>query len=281
MPTTPPKPRRIARPPAFVSHSTELDTDYFVYAETCGDQTLPMPVVVVVDGDYMFEPLVDAAKKLRRENAIPAVLLVGIGYGKSFGDPQNRRGRDYTTSAGGEEPDSGGADPFFKHLTVPLWAELGRRYPLRDDLRVIAGHSLGGLFALHALFQADCFFNAAIVGAPSLWWNGGRYFDQLAQFRKMHGMFQGRARSPSAPRISSDKHGGFGETARPVSDTRLFLGIGENDTESMTGDFARLGRQLSAAPFGRLEVVSRKYAGHDHYNLLPVLFRDGLRNIFE
>ena len=262
MPATPPKPKLIARPPAFVSHSAELDTDYFVYVETCGEardaardnETLPLPVVVVVDGDYMFEPLVDAAKKLRRENAIPAALLVGIGYGKSFGDPRNRRGRDYTTSAAPEEPESGGADAFFKHLTGPLWAELGRRYPLRDDARVIAGHSLGGLFALHALFQQDCFFNASIVGAPSLWWNGGRYLDQLARFRKTHAA---------------------------LASVRLFLGIGEDDTESMTGDFARLERQLAAAPFGGLEVVSRKYARHDHYNLLPVLFRDGLRNAFE
>lgn len=215
----------------------------------------PLPVVVVVDGDYMFEPLVDAAKALHRENKIRGALLAGVGYGKPFGSPLNKRGRDYTTSAGEEEPESGGAQLFLEHLTGPLWTELRRhcRIKANNSPRVIAGHSLGGLFALHAFFQAEAFFDGAIAGAPSLWWDGHRYLKQLAAFRE---------KTPSLARRS-----------------RLFLGIGEDDTESMTADFARFERQLASAPFGNLEVISKKFPGHDHYDLLPSLFRAALSTL--
>jgi predicted alpha/beta superfamily hydrolase len=264
-------PKPTSRASAFVSHSAKLGTDYLVFAETIGEAaaspsaspaaasssaftTAPLPVVVVVDGDYMFEPLVAAANALHRENKIPPVLLAGIGYGKPFGSPLNKRGRDYTTSRGEEEPDSGGARQFFTHLTGQLWSELDRRHPVDKNRRVIAGHSLGGLFALHALFQSKPFFNAAIVGAPSLWWNNHRYPGQLARFHKRHPAF---AASLAAP-------------------ARLFLGIGENDTESMTGDFARFEKQLAGAPFENLAVHAKRFPRHDHYDLLPVLFRAGL-----
>lgn len=262
----PAAPKPTSRTPAFVSHSVTLGTDYLVFAETLGARgtgssssavasSTPLPVIVIVDGDYMFEPLVDAAKQLRRENKIPPLLLAGIGYGKPFGNPLNKRGRDYTTSSDPEEPESGGAQRFFEHLTGQLWTELERHqlashHPAGKTRRIIAGHSLGGLFALHALFQPKPFFNAAIVGAPSLWWGGHRYFGQLAQFHKKHPAF--------------------------TTPARLFLGIGENDTESMTADLERFEGQLATAPFTGLEITSRPFPKHDHYDLLPVLCREGL-----
>jgi predicted alpha/beta superfamily hydrolase len=221
----------------------------------------PLPVIVVVDGDYMFEPLVDAAKKLQRENKIPRVLLVGIGYGKPFGNPLNKRGRDYTPSAGEDEPESGGAQSFFQHLTGALWEDLARRHPFRTGLRVIAGHSLGGLFALHAFFQSRPFFDSAIVGAPSLWWNNHRYFAQFAQFRATHPSFA------AAPARQDAAH------------TRLFLGIGAKDTDSMTADLSRFERQLAESPWPGPEIISRIFPGHDHYNVLPRLFHDGLHAV--
>ncbi|EIQ01011.1 putative hydrolase of alpha/beta superfamily [Opitutaceae bacterium TAV1] len=254
--------RRTSPAPAFLSRSTALATDYHVFVEApdASRHPGPWPVAVVVDGDYMFAPLVQAAAKLRSSARLhpplPPVLLVGVGYGKSFGDPANRRGRDYTPTASAEEPGSGGADAFLAHLTGPLWAELARRYPVRNDLRLLAGHSLGGLFALHALFQPRPFFNRVLVGAPSLWWDDHRFLSRVAR-RQQEIPLQAPRHPPPAP-------------------VRLFLGIGAEDTESMTGDLARFERQLAESPIPGLETVSRTFPRHDHYNVLPRLFHDGL-----
>ncbi|SDS30382.1 hypothetical protein [Opitutus sp. GAS368] len=64
----------------------------------------PWPVVLGMDGDFIFGNRVDLRPVLK---AAP-VLFVGVGYGARFGDPANQRGRDYTPVAHGDEPSSGG-----------------------------------------------------------------------------------------------------------------------------------------------------------------------------
>ena len=56
--------------------------------------------------------------------------------------------------------------------------------------------------------------------------------------------------------------------------------MGENDTASMTGDLARLERQLAAEPFTGLEITSRRFPNRDHYNVLPDAFGAGLVDLF-
>ncbi len=244
-------PKITSRRPTFVSHSSELQTDYAVTVDA-PDATIgpgPWPLVLFMDGDYAFDAAVRAYRSLREDNAVPPAVIAAIGYGHPFGSPENRRGRDYTPTAAPEEPGSGGADRFLAHLTGPLWDELSARYPLRGDVRAIAGHSLGALIALHALFQPRPFFNRVLAGAPSIWWDN-RSFLRLVSAHRDH---------------------------TPELGARLFLGIGTLDTESMTGDLRLFEQQLSARPYAGLDVVSRRFEGRDHYDVAPDLFREGLR----
>jgi len=48
----------------------------------------------------------------------------------------------------------------------------------------------------------------------------------------------------------------------------------------MTGDLALLEAQLAERPFAALEIVSRRFAARDHYNVLPESFRAGLHALF-
>jgi len=41
-----------------------------------------------------------------------------------------------------------------------------------------------------------------------------------------------------------------------------------------------LEEQLARHPFAQLELISRRYPGLDHYNVLPVAFADGLKTLF-
>lgn len=240
--------------PSFEILSPKTGTTYRVYfaAPNITREPGPWPVVVFMDGDDQFSFAVEAYQALRNAHAVRALLLVGLGYGASYTKPGNRRLRDYTPTAVATEPDSGGADGFLEFLAETLWPSLAARHPVHPDLRGLAGHSLGSLLVLHALFQRRPFFSRFLASAPSLWWDD-RALLCLADRLQRTGV--------SLP-------------------ARLFLGVGENDTPSMTGDLELFEQQLSARPFRQLEVISRRFSGRDHYNVLPCSFGEGLQRLY-
>jgi predicted alpha/beta superfamily hydrolase len=231
-----------------------LNAEYWIYEVVPDDRAEPgpWPAVIFLDGDDQFHFAVEAYGTLREKGEVPPLLLAGIGYGASYTKPGNRRLRDYTPTPMATEPDSGGADAFLAFLTGTLWPELARLHPLREDARGIAGHSRGSLLALHALFQRRPFFNRVLASAPALFWDQRVLLCQADRLQRTG-------------------------AALPA---RLFLAVGENDTPSMTGDLEMLEAQLAARPFPQLAVSSRRFAGRDHYNVLPDAFTAGLQALF-
>jgi predicted alpha/beta superfamily hydrolase len=247
------KPRMTRAAPAFVSHSRETATDYRIYVSAPDPRRSrgPWPSVVLMDGDFFFDTAVQATHALVRSGKIPPTAVIGVGYGASFGKPGNYRGRDYTPARSPLEPLSGGADRFLGYVTGPLWRELRERYPLARKGRVIAGHSVGSLFVLYALFQRRPFFDGALASAPSIWWANRAILKTAASLRK-------------------------GKAALPA---RLYLGVGEDDSPSMLGDLGLLLRQLEARPFRGLKVNFEQFPKRDHYNVLPDTLRAGLATL--
>jgi predicted alpha/beta superfamily hydrolase len=230
--------------PAFILNSPETGTDYSLFVSEPSEPG-PWSTFLVMDGDYAFGDRVDLGPV---RQAAANVLLVGVGYGAGFGDSRNKRGRDYTPVAHADDPSSGGADPFLRFLSDTLWPELERRYPVSPRARGIAGHSVGSLFVLHALFQPRPFFTHFLASAPSIWWADRAILRHAAELR---------ARQSHLP-------------------AKLFLSVGEMDSDSMTGDLRLLEAQLAENPFDELEITSRVFAGFDHYNVVPVAFAAGL-----
>lgn len=242
--------------PAFTLRCTGNDTDYWIYVHHGENKAQPssaaLPVVLFMDGDDQFAPAVEAYVKLRATNAVCPLLLVGVGYGASYTKPANRRGRDYTPVAHSDEPTSGGADAFLDFLTATLWPELERRYSVDNGFRGIAGHSLGSLLVLYALFQQPPFFTHYLASAPSVWWANRDILRHIERLRTRQANLPGK----------------------------LFLGVGQQDSESMTADFALLSKQLATRPFDRLQVASKIFPKRDHYNVLPDAFGFGLNALF-
>ena len=48
----------------------------------------------------------------------------------------------------------------------------------------------------------------------------------------------------------------------------------------MTGDLRMLEDRLADRPVPGVAVISRRFPGRDHYNVLPDAFREGLRALF-
>lgn len=240
--------------PTFKLHSPETGTSYWLFVQEPDAARFPgpWPVLLFLDGDDQFTAGVAAYRELTAEGGVPPLLLVGIGYGASYGQVANRRGRDYTPTHHGDEPSSGGAPAFLDFLTGTLWPELARRYSVSPKVRGIGGHSLGSLFVLSALFQPRPFFTHHLASAPSIWW------DNRSVLRQASGL---RTRQRTLP-------------------ARLFLSAGEEDSASMAEDLALLETQLAAKPFSRLEVISRRFPKLNHYNVLPAAFAAGMRTLF-
>jgi predicted alpha/beta superfamily hydrolase len=236
--------------PTFKIPSAETGTVYHVYVDApdVAREPAPWPTVLVMDGDDMFAAGVAAYREARDAGRVPPILLVGVGYGGSFSSPANRRGRDYTPVAHTDEPASGGADAFLKFLTATLWPELARRYPVDASVRGIAGHSLGSLLVLHALFREKPFFTHYLASAPSIWWADRALLSEVEGLRAQQSTLT----------------------------AKLFLSVGEKDSASMTGDLTLLEDQLASRPFAGLEIIAQRFPKKNHFNVLPVAFAAGL-----
>lgn len=241
--------------PAFTLRCEDNDTDYWIYVHSPKKEpsnAACVGAVLFMDGDDQFGAAVKAYDEQFAANAVEPLLLVGIGYGASYTKPANRRGRDYTPVAHSDEPTSGGADVFLKFLVNLLWSEIHRRYEIGDAIRGIAGHSLGSLLVLHALFQPRPFFTHFLASAPAIWWANSDILRQAEKLRDQQAKLPGE----------------------------LYLAIGENDTQSMNRDLVLLENQLATKPFEQLHVSSRRFPHRDHYNVLPDSFGAGFKILF-
>lgn len=136
------------------------------------------PVLYVLDGENHFQHATSSARFLASAGRIPGLIVVGI--------LNTDRGRDLTPHS--EDPDDlasvptlGGADAFQDFLERELFAYVDSHYNTRP-YRVVVGHSLGGLFALHTLTSRSDLFDAYIAISPSLQWSDQGMVQQSEEF---------------------------------------------------------------------------------------------------
>ena len=141
------------------------------------------PVLLLLDADdrAQFGLAVANVRFLASRNTIPGLIVVGVVNGKD-------RTHDLTPTALGSAaktfPTAGGASQFAAFLAdevLPLVRAKYRTLPTT----ILAGHSFGGLFALHVAATRPGTFQAIIAMSPSLWWNDSAnvvtFADQIAR----------------------------------------------------------------------------------------------------
>lgn len=135
-------------------------------------------VIYLTDADGAFYPALNALRSLSAPagDGLPNVILVGIGYPTG----ENKRGLDYTPSEAKHEvtllvrppkegEGSGGAANFYSFISNELVPHIDSDNRT-SGVNTIAGHSLGGLFALFCLQQVDSPFTNYLISSPSVWW---------------------------------------------------------------------------------------------------------------
>lgn len=244
----PPVPQRL------VIHSNVLNEDRVIWVRmpaAAQAKKESYPVLYITDGGTNINEIGSTIDFLADNNFIPALIVVGI--------TNTDRVRDLTPSRAGVKhsdgtvtpyPTSGGADKFLDFIQTELLPEIEKRYPTQP-YRIFAGHSLGGLFAVHALVSRPDLFNACIAASPSLWWDDSRTLHQAQEF------------------FAKQKE--FKKT--------LFFTLGDEGGDMITG-FEQLQKALSATLPKGFVAQSAHYQDETHGSTELLSHYAGLRTIF-
>ncbi|WP_448549435.1 alpha/beta hydrolase [Thalassotalea fusca] len=122
------------------------------------------PTLYVIDADFQFQHVSAVIKNLTRMGKIPPMIVVGIA---------NQGDDDYlmqTTWPVEDDPAFGGAANFQRYLKDELVPLIDGEFHTNDK-KALAGYSLGGLFTMFSMMQADTPFNAFLSMSPSAWFD--------------------------------------------------------------------------------------------------------------
>jgi len=233
----------------------------------------PLPVVYVMDGNTTFGIAAQAARFLQNAGEMPAALVVGVGYElegprRERGDYGALRTRDLTPSLDAEFFEKvradgwaediappGGADQFLDFLVDELRPFLASRYDVDLGDQTLVGSSLGGLFALHALFNRPGAFQRTVANSPALWWDDRRLFSDEARFATSGQELRGR----------------------------VFLSVGGLETTppwNMVEDLQRFARLLRERSYPALSLSRHLFEGESHTSVIPAALARGMREVF-
>ena len=130
------------------------------------------PVLYMTDGDAHLTHTRGTVDFLSRNGLMPDLIIVGV--------VNTDRTRDLSPThwvrpaEPGEPPPgpntSGGADKFLDFFAKELFPYVESHYRT-SPYRIFAGHSLGGLLALHIMVARPDLFNAYIAASPALNWD--------------------------------------------------------------------------------------------------------------
>lgn len=212
------------------------------------------PVLVLVDGDALFPAALSAA---RLQGARPEVtgvgpaIILGIGYPGAAPFDAERRRQDLL-------PGDGGADRFLDLIEGEILAQVERIAPLDRARLSLAGHSFGGLFALHALFTRPGLFRSHVAGSPSIWWDDRAILATREQFLRSP-----VAATPPRLLITAGGEEQSGDERRdPQRAARLRMA-------RMLDNAAEMAEALKSS--GRVGCEYVVFAGENHISVLPAM----------
>src|SRR5262245_50425493 len=170
----------------FSIKSTVLGEDRVILVRTpVGYETnkVSYPVLYMTDGDAHMGHTASTVEFLTQNGRISDLIVVGV--------TNTDRTRDLTPvkssqkNAAGELqfPTSGGADNFLKFFETELIPQIEKEYRTQP-YRIFAGHSLGGLFAVHAMITKPGLFNSYVAVSPSLQWANDEALKRAETFLK-------------------------------------------------------------------------------------------------
>ncbi len=209
-------------------------------------------VLYLTDASQQMNHTISTVEFLARNGRIPEMIVVGITNTECTRDLTPTNGT--LRNPGGQPqrfPTAGGADKFLKFIETELITSIESDY-CTQPYRVFAGHSFGGLFALHTLMTHPEVFNAYIAVSPTIPWDDGLPLREAEAFCK---------------------------DRKDVNRT-LFFTVG-SEGEEMVGGFDRLKKLLAKQAPKRFTWDAMLMEDEDHGSIVLRSHYFGLRKIFD
>ncbi len=144
------------------SYSTSVDKKYIVAYVLDGDKSKFHEVTGIIQSMNSKEHL---------KNQIPELIVVSIENNNRFRDFTPTHSMNYLEQENVRAfSSSGKADDFLQFIEKELMPEIDSTYRTLSK-KMIIGHSLGGLFAIHSLLDAPHLFSYYILIDPSWFWD--------------------------------------------------------------------------------------------------------------
>jgi len=227
-----------------IFHSEIVNEDYRLYIylpKSYSSTSQDYKVVYQLDGDEQTQKTAALSEELIANNKMEEVIIVGIGYKNEI-----KRERDYTPTASAVNTNGGGASNFYRFLVEELIPKINSEYRTDVNNNTLKGHSLGGLFAIYALFQhgkseSESFKNF-IIESGSLFYGDGIVFQYEQDFAKMNSDF-------------------------PV---KMFVSVGSLELPKMNTYFQAFESKIKSRNYSNLEYKFERLSGKTHLTTYDV-----------
>lgn len=234
--------------------STVLGEDRIVLVRTpAGYETnkLRYPVLYMTDGDAHMGHTGSTIEFLTRNGRIPELIVVGVTNTDRTRDLTPVKSTQKSPAGELQFPTAGGADNFLKFFESELIPEIEKQYRVQP-YRILAGHSLGGLFAIHAMITKPGLFNSYVAVSPSLQWENNEELKRAEDFLKSQKEFK----------------------------ATLFVSIG-NEPGGIGDCFDNFRDFLSKTSIKNFEWQAERMADEDHGSVVLRSHYFGLRKVYE
>lgn len=142
------------------------------------------PVLYVTDGYWDFPGIVSTYNALVYDEVVPEMIIVGLGYAGEHLDYEKLRDWELSPvpEKGERAAETGHADKFLATLANDIVPLMEREYRADPAHRALAGSSLGGLFALYAMYTRPQLFQGVIAASPAVVMGGGWIIERAKAF---------------------------------------------------------------------------------------------------
>lgn len=198
------------------------------------------PLVVVLDGDYLFEPLVGNVDYHSYWGDMPKSIIVGINQSKN-------RNEDLSFSNTTYFPSDDGGSQFFEFIGMELIPYINDNF-LTSDFRIVVGHDQSANFINYWLFKEKPLFRGYVAFSPNL-----------------------------APEMVNRLQEKLSITAE---DTFYYLATADSDVKELREAIVACNTVLSGIENTKLNYRFDDFTDADHYSLVGLAIPKAINEIF-